>query len=101
MTNISAPCNKSSISGYPEHKRTAIKKASCSRSKQFGFFDLGISLVILALSGGAVYITEHAIIERNATLQEESSNIATIGQTGSTNEDMATLESGIPGIAMN
>ncbi len=101
MTNISASCSKSSLHGYPEHERTVIKKAPCGRSKQFGFFDLGISLVIIALSGGAVYLTEHAIVERNVSLQEESSDIATIGQTGNANEDMATLEAGIPGVAMN
>ena len=39
-------------------KRAAIKNSS-NLLKQFGFFDLGIALVILAVSGLSVYTTDN------------------------------------------
>jgi hypothetical protein len=42
-----------------------------STLKQHGFFDLGLSLLILAMSGIAVYLTERNQGEESGSLQED------------------------------
>ena len=40
-------------------------------TKQFGFFDLGLSLLILTLAGGSVYLTEKNRTD-TAVLEQET-----------------------------
>ena len=40
---------------------------------QFGFFDFGLSLLILALASGSIYVVEHNEHERLAMQQEKTS----------------------------
>ena len=41
--------------------------------RQFGFFDFGLSLLILALAGSSVYVVEHNEHEKLAMQQEKAS----------------------------
>lgn len=63
------------------------------RLKQSGFFDLGISLLILAMSGGAMYLTDNANIEDMASAQE-SIEVTNVQQADSSNENLALADSG-------
>ena len=72
MKHISTLNIKSSISGHHKLEKPSIKKAPDNRPKQSGFFDLGISLMILAMSGSAVYVTERNHDEKIASLQEST-----------------------------
>ena len=49
-----------------------FNKAPGNSSKQCGFFDLGISLIILAMSGSAVIIAEQNHDEKVASVQEST-----------------------------
>lgn len=99
MINTSTLCFKSSISGCNKHEKTSIKNALGNRSKQSGFFDLGISLLILALSGSTVYIVERNQDEKNVSLQE-STKIMASRQMENTNVNIAKADFDIPGVAL-
>ena len=64
MNTNSTLSTRTPTTGYP----------AGSRQKQSGFFDLGISLVILAMSGTAVYFAENA----QATNAEVAVNVETV-----------------------
>jgi hypothetical protein len=76
-----------------------IKKAPDSRSKQSGFFDLGISLLVLGLSGSAVYATEGTGVEKNASLQE-STRVTASQQTENTKTKLARTDSDTPAFVL-
>ena len=75
-------------------------KAPGNSSKQFGFFDLGISLLILAMSGSAVYVAERNHDEKVASLQE-STEITMAGEIEIQNQKISKLDSDIPGFAVH
>jgi len=56
--------------------------------KKFGFFDFGLSLLILAIAGGSAYFIERNEAEKYA-LQREETGLAVNRQTATT---VATLE---------
>ena len=68
-----------------------FNKASGRSSKQSGFFDLGISLLILAMAGSAVFITERNHDEKTTSLQES---------TEIRNEKVSKLDSDNTGFAL-
>ena len=70
-------------------------KAPGNSSKQSGFFDLGISLLILAMSGSAVYLAEGNQDEKVASLKE-STEITMTGEAEIQNEKISKLDSDIP-----
>jgi hypothetical protein len=76
-----------------------FNKAPGYSSKQSGFFDLGISLLILALSGSTVFIIERNHDEQMASLQE-STEITMAGEAEIPNEKISKLDSDIPGFAV-
>jgi len=75
-------------------------KAPGNSSKQSGFFDLGISLLILAMSGSAVYVAERNHDEKVASLQE-STEITMAGEIEIQNQKISKLDSDIPGFAVH
>ena len=60
----------SSISGRHKRVTRTVGKAPGVRFKQAGFFDLGISLLILAISGSSVYFIEKGQAEANVSAQQ-------------------------------
>ena len=76
-----------------------FNKAPGNSSKQSGFFSLGIALLILAMSGSAVYVAERNHDENMATLQE-STEITMTGEAEIQNEKISKLDSDIPGLAV-
>ena len=76
-----------------------FNKAPGNRSRQSGFFDLGISLLILAMSGSAVYVAERNHDEKVASLQE-STEITMAGEIEIQNQKISKLDSDIPGLAV-
>jgi len=60
-----------------------LNKAPGNSSRQSGFFDLGISLLILAMSGSVVISVERNHDEKRASLQESVE--VTLGAAPSTN----------------
>ena len=72
-----------------------FNKASGNSSKQSGFFDLGISLLILAMAGSAAFVAEHNQDEKVATLQQPS-EITMTGDAEISNDKMSQLDSDIP-----
>ena len=76
-----------------------FNKAPGNRSKQSGFFDLGISLIILALSGSAVIIAEQNHDEKVASVQE-STAITMTAEAEIQNEKISKLDSDIPGFSV-
>ena len=99
MTNTSTLYFKSLISGYNKHEKTSIKKAPGNRPKQSGFFDLGISLLILTLTGSTAYLIERNQDEKNASLQE-SSEITASQQMENANVNVSRADFDIPGVIM-
>ena len=75
-----------------------FNKAPGKRSKQSGFFDMGISLLILALAGSAVFIAERNEGEKAASLQE-STEITMNGDAEIRNEKISKLDSDTPVVA--
>ena len=75
-----------------------LNKAPGNSSKQSGFFDLGISLLILTLAGSAAYIAERNHDEKAASLQE-SPEITMTEEAEIPNENISKLESDIPDFA--
>ncbi len=73
--------------------------ASGNSSRQSGFFDMGISLLILALAGSAVYITERSQDEKAASLQE-STEITMTGEAEISNKKVSKLDSDTPVVAV-
>ena len=76
-----------------------LNKAPGNSSKQSGFFDLGISLLILVLAGSATYIADRNHDEKMASLQE-SPEITMTEEAEIRNEKMSKLDSDIPGVAV-
>ena len=74
-------------------------KAPGNSSKQSGFFDLGISLLILALAGSVAYIAERNHDEKMASLQENP-EITMTEEAEIRNEKISKLDSDIPGFAV-
>ena len=57
----------------PTHnERNYTMKKRNTTKKQSGFFDLGLSLLILAVAGGSVYFAEQEQAEKYAQQQENS-----------------------------
>ena len=71
-----------------------FNKAPGNSSKQSGFFDLGISLLILAMSGSAAYVAEQNHDEKMASLQE-STEITMAGEIEIQNQKISKLDSDI------
>ena len=76
-----------------------FNKAPGNSSKQTGFFDLGISLLVLAMSGSAAYISVQNHDENMASPQE-SSEITMTEDAEISNENISKLDSGTPGFAV-
>ena len=76
-----------------------FNKAPGNSSKQTGFFDLGISLLILALAGSAAYIAERSHDQKMASLQE-SPEITMTEEAEIPNEKISKLDSDNPGFAV-
>jgi high-affinity nickel permease len=70
-----------------------LNKAARRSSTQSGFFDLGISLLILVMAGSAVYVTERNTDEKMASLQE----IPITMETEIGDKKMSRLDYDIPG----
>ena len=98
MKNTSTSCFKSSNSSSNKHEKMSIKKAPGSRSKQSGFFDLGISLLVLTMSGSAAYVIERNQDERTVSLQE-STEITASQKTENSNLNVARTDFDNPGPA--
>ena len=73
-----------------------FNKAPGNSSKQSGFFSLGISLLILAMSGSAVYVAERNHDEKMASLQESTMT----GEAEIPNEKISKLDSDTFGVAV-
>jgi len=91
MTNTNTSYFKPSKSTHHQQERAGIKKVSGNRPKQAGFFDLGLSLLILAIGGGAMYLTDRAQVENYASLQESTELTATL-QNGNGNLTRSDLD---------
>jgi hypothetical protein len=76
-----------------------FNKAPGNSLKQSGFFGLGISLLILVMSGSAVYVAELNHDKKMASLQE-STEITMTGEAEIPNEKISKLDSDIPGFAV-
>ena len=76
-----------------------FNKAPCNGSKQSGFFGLGITLLVLAMSGSVISIAEPNQDEKRASLQE-STEITIAGETEISNEKISKLDSDISGFAV-
>ena len=77
----------------------SINKAPGNSSRQSGFFDLGISLLILAMSGSVVISAERNPDEKIASLQE-STKVTMTGEAETPNRKISTLDSDIPGLVI-
>ena len=76
-----------------------LNKAPGNSSKQSGFFDLVISLLILTLAGSAAYIAKRNHDEKTASLQENP-EITMTEEAGIRNEKISKLDSDIPDFAV-
>ena len=76
-----------------------FNKAPGNSLNQSGFFDLGISLLILVMSGSAVYVAEQNHDKKMAPLQE-STKITMTGEAETPNDKISKLDSDIPGFAV-
>ena len=73
-------------------------KAPDKSKNQSGFFDLGISLLVLAIAGGSIYLIEHPHTEKTAARLESTTLTADL-QTEKANEVIARREPETPGLA--
>ena len=104
MTNTNASYFKPSNPTHHQPERAGIKKVSGNRPKQAGFFDLGLSLLILAIGGGAMYMTDRTQVENYASLQESTELTATLqngnGNLTSSDIDIPNSDIDIPNVAV-
>ena len=73
-----------------------FSEAAGSSLKQSGFFDLGISLLILAMAGSTVYVTERDHDEKMASMQENTITV----EAETSDERMPRLASDTPGFSV-
>ena len=89
----------SSISRRQKRVTRPIGKAPGVRLKQAGFFDLGISLLILAISGISVYFIEKDQAETNVSAQQNIEITATLPAENSI-EKIASISPHGPGLSI-
>jgi len=64
------------VAHQQQHEEIQMKSYNVNK-KQLGFFDLGLSVLILALAGGSVYFTEKDADEKYAQ-QQEAAEVAVL-----------------------